>query len=157
MFRVQLHTDRQMGAPICLATGHMVSKKRIDLPNRSSERTWHPDLSAGMQAGSPAEDGGRWVKGMYHSGPRQLGCGAPGEPGEHAHSLLLFSRIDQPPQLGEDRGDNSRGAPREPQSRQCGPLTWPSIAATALNLRRPAGVGIRIKFVPPQSCWGTRL
>lgn len=26
---------------------------------------------------------------MYHSGPRQLGCGAPGEPGEHARSLVI--------------------------------------------------------------------
>lgn len=127
----------------------MVGKKRKDLLSGSSDWTWHPNLSAGMQADCPAGDGGSLVVGPLGS----LGI---------TLTLLFFSRTDQPSQFGEDRSDNSgdthsRGAPREPQSRLGGPLSWPSITATTFNLKRPADMSIRIKFVPAQSCWGDRL
>lgn len=52
MFRVQLHTDRQTGAP---ERGHVVGKKRKSLPNGLSEGTWRPGLSTGTREGGLKE------------------------------------------------------------------------------------------------------
>lgn len=89
---VQLPTDTQMGAPV---RGHLVGKKRKDLPSRSSEGTWHPDLSPGTQVDGPEEHAGRRIKECITQGPGSLAVGPLGSPG-NMRTLLLFIGTDQP-------------------------------------------------------------
>lgn len=100
----------------------MEGKKRWgaekDLCSKSSERTWHPGLSASRQSWKGWGEGIKGLhplclKGMY----RLQKAACPWGPGGKGH-LLVLSSADTVPQGCEGGGDIAEAPPREPPARE---------------------------------------